>query len=314
MRLEKFGNELELLLMLTDNNNYTAQQLADRLCVTRRNLYYYLDYLRNSGFQVIKTGACYRLDPNSKFFRRLHDNIVFTKEEAAYLRRMLEASNKKDLILATLKTKLDRYYSLEGSFSPAALKRIHNNVRTLKEAMETQSVVVLRGYSSPHSNTVSDRVVEPYLLMNDDLDVRCYEMRSDMCKTFKVSRIKSVEVMDVFWVNQAKHRDLFTDIFMFSGDEKLPVKLRLGQLAYNLLLEEYPQSQPFLAPEKDGRHWIFKAEVASYLGIGRFVLGLFQDVEVLQDQRFKQYVACRVEQMRQMVSGSLPVRPAKDER
>lgn len=135
-----------------------------------------------------------------------------------------------------------------------------------------------------------------------------------MCKTFKVSRIKSVEVMDVFWVNQAKHRDLFTDIFMFSGDEKLPVKLRLGQLAYNLLLEEYPQSQPFLAPEKDGKHWIFKAEVASYLGIGRFVLGLFQDVEVLQDQRFKQYVACRVEQMRQMVSGSLPVRPAKDER
>lgn len=27
MRLDKFGNELDLLLLLTDNNNYTAQQL-----------------------------------------------------------------------------------------------------------------------------------------------------------------------------------------------------------------------------------------------------------------------------------------------
>ena len=115
-------------------------------------------------------------------------------------------------------------------------------------------------------------------------------------------------------MNQAKHRDLFTDIFMFSGDEKLPVKLRLGQLSYNLLLEEYPQSQPFLAPEKDEKHWIFKADVASYLGIGRFVLGLFQDIEVLQDQRFRQYIADCVEQMSQKVSGSRPVRPPKNER
>jgi len=34
MRLDKFGNELELLLRLTDNNNYTAQQLADMIHVT----------------------------------------------------------------------------------------------------------------------------------------------------------------------------------------------------------------------------------------------------------------------------------------
>ena len=54
--------------------------------------------------------------------------------------------------------------------------------------------------------------------------------------------------------------------------------------------------------------------MASYLGIGRFVLGLFQDIEVLQDQRFKQYIADCVEQMSQKVSGPRPVRPPKDER
>lgn len=301
MRLDKFGNELELLLLLTDNNNYTAQQLADILHITRRNLYYYLDYLRKCGFVVLKSANYYRIDPRSKFFRRLHDSIAFTQEEVAYLRRLLDSTNKKSLLLTTLKTKLDRYYGLEGSFSPAVLKRIHNNVRTLKEAMETKNVVVLRGYSSPHSKTVSDRVVEPFLLMNDDMDVRCYELQSGMCKTFKVSRVKSVEMMDVFWVNEDRHREMFTDVFMFSGNEKLPVKLRLGQLAYNLLLEEFPRSQSFLTPEADGSHWIFKTDVVSYLGIGRFVLGLFHDIEILNDSRFKDYIALRIQEMSKLV-------------
>lgn len=298
MRLEKFGKELELLLLLTDNNNYTAQQLADKLSVTRRNLYYYLDYFRKNGFSVVKSGVYYRIDPNSKFFKNLHNNIVFTTDEARYLRKLLDSSQKKDLMLSNLKVKLDRYYGFEGSFSPTALKRIHNHVRALKEAIESKNVVVLKGYSSPHSKTYSDRVVEPFKFMNDDMDIRCYEIQSGMCKTFKVSRIQSIETMDVFWMNEDKHREVFTDIFMFSGDRKMPIKLRLGQLAYNILLEEYPMAQPHIAPDVDGEHWIFKANMASYLGIGRFVLGLFHDIELLQDKNFKQYIAQCIEQMK----------------
>jgi len=291
MRLDKFGNELELLLLLTDNNNYTAQQLADMIHVTRRNLYYYLEYLHKSGFVVVKRGPYYRLDPSSRFFKKLHDNIIFTQEEAGYLRRILEASDKKDVKLTMLKTKLERYYGLEDMFTPSTLKRIHNNVRALKDAIEAKNVVTLKGYSSPHSKTVSDRIVEPFLLMNDDMDVRCYEIHSDMCKTFKLSRINSIEVMDVYWMNQDKHREVYTDIFMFSGDVKCPIRLRLGQLSYNLLLEEYPQSQSFLAPESNEKHWILDTDVVSYLGIGRFVLGLFQDIEILGDDSFKEYIA-----------------------
>lgn len=299
MRLDKFGNELDLLLLLTDNNNYTAQQLADQLHVSRRNLYYYLEYFRRSGFQVVKTGAYYRIDPSSRFFKRLHSNIALTVDEARYLRRLLENSHQKDMMTTLLKTKLDRYYGLEGSFSPTALKRIHQHIRALKEAIASKNVVVLKGYSSPHSRTVSDRMVEPFLLMNDDMDVRCYEIQSGVCKTFKLSRIQRIDTMDVFWMNEDKHREVFTDIFMFSGDQKLPIKLRLGQLAYNILIEEYPMAQSHVAPDKDGKHWIFKADMVSYLGIGRFVLGLFHDIEILHDAKFKQYIAQCIEQMQE---------------
>ena len=45
MRNGKYGNELKLILLLTENKNYTAQELADKLNITRRNLYNYLEYL-----------------------------------------------------------------------------------------------------------------------------------------------------------------------------------------------------------------------------------------------------------------------------
>ena len=43
MRMDKYGRELDLILILTENNSYTAQQIADRLGITRRNLYSYFD-------------------------------------------------------------------------------------------------------------------------------------------------------------------------------------------------------------------------------------------------------------------------------
>lgn len=50
--MDKYGRELDLILILTENNSYTAQQIADRLGITRRNLYYYFDYLRDCGFNL----------------------------------------------------------------------------------------------------------------------------------------------------------------------------------------------------------------------------------------------------------------------
>ena len=76
MRNGKYGNELELILLLTENKNYTAQDLADKLGITRRNLYNYLEYLRFSGFDLCKSGIYYRLERSSPFLRKLRDNMT----------------------------------------------------------------------------------------------------------------------------------------------------------------------------------------------------------------------------------------------
>ena len=119
--------------------------------------------------------------------------------------------------------------------------------------------------------------------------MRCYELASGMNKTFKLARIGSVEVYDAPWIHSDKHKRVFTDMFGFTGEERYRIRLRMGQLSYNLMLEEYPISSTFFMPEDD-YHWLLETDVMSYLGIGRFILGLYDDIEVLGDDGLLRYI------------------------
>ena len=101
--------------------------------------------------------------------------------------------------------------------------------------------------------------------------------------------MENVEILDDEWLHEEEHRQVYTDAFMFSGERQYTVDLRMGTLSSNLLREEYPASVPFITQEDD-RHWLLHLPVCSYLGIGRFVLGLFEDIQVLGDEGFKAYL------------------------
>lgn len=304
MRMNKYGRELELLVLLTDNANYTAQQLAERLGITRRNLYYYFDYLRECGFTFVKSGTAYRLDRNTPFFRRLHENMSLNTREAEYIARLLDSAGKSDLTADSIRTKLSRSYEIGPTAGSQTSKRAIRNVSALKNAIASKLVVKLCDYSSPHSASVSDRIVEPFLLMNNSTEVRCHEIKTHQNKTFKVARMARVEILDVPWISEDKHKQPYTDVFMFSGDERHRVTLGLGQLAYNLLVEEYPASEQFIT-ERDGMR-VFSADVVSLHGVGRFVMGLFDDIQILGGDEFKAYVGRKVENMQRRLALAAP--------
>ena len=297
MRMDKYGRELDLIVLLTDGGNYTAQQIADRLGITRRNLYYYFDYLRECGFSLIKSGLCYRLDRSSPFFRKLHENIALTEDEAAYICRMLDNTGNNGATARAVRAKIARSFYLADTSDPELLRRVNAIMATLKDAMARRLMVVLHNYSSPHSHSVADRIVEPFLLMNDGREVRCHEIRSHENKTFKLSRMESVEIIDVPWISEAEHRPVYNDVFMFSGEQRHRVELVLGQLSHNLMLEEYPMSADCLAPDGPSR-WRFTADVASFLGVGRFVMGLYDDIEIIGGDDFRAYIASKVAGMK----------------
>ena len=93
--------------------------------------------------------------------------------------------------------KLERFYHLEELSSPQRQQQIDRNIQTLKDAMTQRKVAVLKDYSSPHSRTVADRYVEPFLMMNNNMDVRCHEIKSHTNKTYRVARMGSVEILDI---------------------------------------------------------------------------------------------------------------------
>ena len=109
-------------------------------------------------------------------------------------------------------------------------------------------------------------------------------------------RIGRVEVLDLLWSHEEQHARVYTDLFRFSGEERWPVTLRLGRLSCNLLKEEYPQAAHCLQPDGDG-HWLLSTEVCSFRGVGRFVLGLYEDVEVLGSDEFKAFLKRKAEDL-----------------
>ena len=121
--MNKYGNELELILLLTDNHEHDTQELANSLGVTQRNIYYYFENLKKYGFKIIKNRTKYRLDRRNQFFRKLNDSIALNDSEAMFLYQMLMGQDDKDNMVQSIKVKFERFYNLELSTKPAHLKR-----------------------------------------------------------------------------------------------------------------------------------------------------------------------------------------------
>ena len=117
-----------------------------------------------------------------------------------------------------------------------------------------------------------------------------------MNKLFKTSRIGSVEVLDKAWEHEAEHNEGYIDIFRMTGYEQRRVKLELGMLAHNLILEEYPLAERDITPLGDGR-WLLDTCVCNYLGISRFVMGLLDDISIVDSPEYSDYVKRRMAQL-----------------
>ena len=300
MELGIFERQLRLMVLLTQNREYSLDELCRKLDMSRRTLYRYLELFRDIGFEVVKQGNVYRLDKSSPFFKEITQLVHFTEDEALTLRHVLDMASGTDVQVRHLRHKLERIYDFGILNAVEADPGQAEKLQQLYEAVKLHRQVVLHDYSSAHSNRTSDRVVEPYLFLDHHDGIRCYELQSGENKTFKVSRICRVEVLDLLWSHEEQHARVYTDLFRFSGEERHRVVLRLGRLACNLLKEECPQAVRSLQPD-GADHWLLSTDVCSFQGVGRFVLGLFEDVEVLESPEFKLFLQEKIKDLTKKV-------------
>lgn len=291
----KTNQFFRVIMSLSRGRYFLPKELADELKIELRTIYRYIEDLEESPFfEINRRGRRVRVASNSLFWANVTGYLCMTEKEALALHDALKDLKVTDKNLENLRRKLK---NLAGNaISPLdgdEEVKLVGNVAEVATAIATKRMCMLRGYTSLHSDTKTDRLVEPFCFLDGKNDVRCYELKSGVNKTFKLSRCESVEVLDVNWQFEKKHKEMFTDLFNFSDDKKTRVRLILGNLSKTLLLEEHPEAVQYLIPSADGR-WLFDAEFCSMKGIGRFYLGLFEDIEILDSPEFRAYVNERI--------------------
>ena len=67
MRHDHLKRELELIILLTQNRMYSAEEICDMTGISRRSFYYYIEFFEQAGFKVEKRRGKYFHSRNITF-------------------------------------------------------------------------------------------------------------------------------------------------------------------------------------------------------------------------------------------------------
>ncbi len=297
----KLERLLRLMKMLTANNSLAVDEIADKLSISSRSVYRYIDTFRDAGFVIKKTNNCPKLDKSSPYFKDISELIHFTEEEAYILKSAIENIDETNLLKQNLKKKLYTVYDYNILAETIVSGKNGRNVGQLVQAIENKKRVVLKNYSSAHGNDIRDREVEAYAFTTNYVQVWCYCPEENKNKLFKISRIGSVEILPEAWQHETNHQSGYIDVFRMNSNETKPVKLKLGLRTASLLTEEFPLASKYLNKLSDNE-WIFESEVCSYDGVGRFVMGLLNDIEIIETPELQKHIVTHLKNIQNKFS------------
>lgn len=271
---------LKLMELLSSNVDYTIQELMDRLETSRRSVFRYIDSLKVAGFTMKKKGtSVHKLLTNSCHKIELSQLIHLSDEEAYLLHNLIGALTSDCQVAINLEKKLTALFDATSVTEIIGNRVAGENIMRLRQAMDEKKQVTLIGYESGNTMTVSNRLVEPIKFSTNYTDVYAYEVTTGITKVFKISRISQVEVSLTDWQHEGKHEIIETDCFRMAGKEDIPVTLKMTLKAKNLLIEEYPLASRYVT--YDGQNWWFKGNVKNLAGVGRFVIGLADQIDII---------------------------------
>ncbi len=285
----KIERLLRLMKLLSDNVNYSISELGDKLGMSTRTIYRYIDSFKNAGFAVTKLYSdVYKLSSMPRKSIDIDKLVYFSEEEAYLVNSLIDRLVPSNTLKANLRQKLSAIYSSTSIADYVDSRSNAAHVEQLGIAITQKRKAILKRYESGHSHTVRDRYVEPFSFTSDYVDVWALDLEDGRNKVFKISRIEDVEVSDDSWTYEAEHHKFPCDIFRMSGEYVEHIRLKLSFMARNLLVEEFPMAENFLKQENG--EWILDTNVCSMRGVGRFVSGLSGEIEILEGEGLKTYL------------------------
>ena len=285
----KIERMLRLMKMMAGNRNYTIDELAEKLGTSYRSIYRYIDTFKDCGFVVNKVRSnVYKLGKLPKSYVELKNLIYFSEEEAYVVNGLINSLDATNMLKANLKKKLSAVYDSTSIVKYVQKSEVAEHIEQLGEAIRSKRKVILKAYESAHSQEVADRFIEPFELTTNCIDVWGFDLEKQENRVFKISRIGKVCLLQDSWSNEENHHTSKTDCFRISSFEQSPVKLELSLMAKSLLVEEYPLAEMDLRHEDD--KWILETMVSGMEGVGRFVLGLLNEIKIIDSPALEDYI------------------------
>jgi proteasome accessory factor C len=261
--------------------HWTIRQLAERFDTSERTIYRYIKLLEEVDFLIEK-------DFDNRYFIITSDDdpsqSQFSVEETRLIKKLIQSGASENPLRNILLKKLSLNSELDSMPRLFLKARLGKFVEQLAEAIRTKQQVVLKNYHSAHSNEIRDRLVEPIHFGDNYQSIMALDTTDKVCKQFKLDRIGEIIPFNKPFAFESLHQKNQTDIFGFTGDASTWVTLELSLRAYLLLREEYPLALPYLS--KEDEHYLFHGPVASFEGVGRFALGLIDEIKVKSPESF----------------------------
>lgn len=265
----------------------SVRSIESFLDTSERTVYRYLDLLKDLGFNIEK-------DNNNKMFISVSsdtDLIPFTPQEADYLKKLILSSGKENQLAQSVLQKVQQSSEIQLGADSLFKAHLAKIVEQISVAIIEGKQLLIKGYSSANSQSISDRLVEPTCFTDNYDSVSAFEIKTQLNKYFNIERMASVEVLEIPMKHEAQHEFYKPDIFGFQGKSmNKEIELEMSMRAYLLLKEEFPMSAAFIKPVPETGKYYFKANVQSFQAPGRFVLGFLEEVQVLGSKEFIRFI------------------------
>lgn len=280
------------LISVLKKQPQSVKYLSEMFEVSSRTMYRYLTLLENLGFIIDK-------DFNDNYFianyEEHKEGIDFTQEEAELVNELVETAANKHPLKDTIIKKLFTHSDIKHISDKIVTARTGLLIRKLRMGLDNKHQVVLEKYHSANSESVADRLVEVVSFSDDFESLYAFEVASQTMKTFKVSRMSSVHELDKLVQHQSQHTQLEVDIFGMGGTPHLPITLELSFQAYLLLIKEFPLSINYLSlVHQEEKKYLLACKVSQFEGVGRFVLGLIDQIKVIKSEEFKDFLKAKL--------------------
>lgn len=284
---------LRLILFLSNSYNKTKDECIDFLEIKSSAFYSYCNLLKDVGFDLRQKEGKYWIDYQEKDQQVIGNLLHFTEEEAYLLSRIIDCLDENPGRLAKLKQKLVSFLDQDQAIEAYLHKEKSVIVNALHKAQQSKKQILLINYASGNSQTVKNRLVEAFEFKDDFNLVWAFDTTLQENRQFKICRIEDICESPMPWEYERMHRSLPVDIFRNTGELDKRVEFRLNLRAKNLLIEEYPLAEKYLTVGANNQ-FVLNASVAKYEGPGRFVMGIAEDIQLVGEEGFLEYLKIKI--------------------